>query len=266
MVESIKDLRKIVQKKKKEVYYLRYSRIFSIYITKLFLYTPITPNQATLLGILITITGSLLLLADFPYPVLGGFFLILGLIFDCVDGEIARYRKSSSLKGAFIDDLSFYLIETLPFATLTLYALYTYNNYIFVLLGLSSLFSLMMTRIMVERRHFLLSKSVLEDRQKIKAQIYKKSNKIINAGTKKTGNFLLLMKWFYGKVYHIFILPGIVSIIIITSIFRHQEHTLIIYGIIAPIFLLISLIYQFYTIENDKFLNKILKSIKNKGN
>ena len=88
--------------------------------------------------------------------VIGVFLLFLGLVFDCIDGEIARYRKTISLKGAFIDDFSYFLIETLPFVALTIYALRF--NYLFALFGISALFSLMMSRIMIERRHFLEAK------------------------------------------------------------------------------------------------------------
>ncbi len=153
MGNNIKELREKLQKKN-EIYYIRFARVFSIYFTKVFLMTPITANQVTLIGILITITGSGLLMTNLP--VIGVFLLFLGLVFDCIDGEIARYRKTISLKGAFIDDFSYFLIETLPFAALTIYALRF--NYILVLFGVLALFSLMMSRVMIERRHFLEAK------------------------------------------------------------------------------------------------------------
>ena len=57
------------------------------------------------------------------------------------------------------------------------------------------------------------------------------------------------IKSIYNKIYHIFILPGILITILITSIFKHQEYTLIIYGIIAPVFLIANIIYQFHTLS-----------------
>ncbi len=57
------------------------------------------------------------------------------------------------------------------------------------------------------------------------------------------------IKSIYNKIYHVFILPGILITILITSLFKHQEYTLIVYGILAPVFLISNSLYQFHTLD-----------------
>ena len=54
-------------------------------------------------------TGVLLIHADVRYWFIGSILIYLSAVFDCVDGEVARYNKSSSPFGQFLDDMSYYL-------------------------------------------------------------------------------------------------------------------------------------------------------------
>ncbi|MFM8752999.1 MAG: CDP-alcohol phosphatidyltransferase family protein [Actinomycetota bacterium] len=91
-----------------------YLRKISPYLTKLLLNTPITANGVTYLMILtgISISGTLLI------PGLTGLLLALFLsqlqmLWDCCDGEIARWRNTQSPKGVFLDRIGHYLTESL---------------------------------------------------------------------------------------------------------------------------------------------------------
>jgi len=65
-MELIKNLRKICQEKKyQEHIILRFYRIFSIYITKIFLTFKIRPNIVSVLGFLIGIIGGYLYLNSY---------------------------------------------------------------------------------------------------------------------------------------------------------------------------------------------------------
>src|SRR3989344_7467067 len=120
-MESIQELREKLQREKLEGRerpwgYRLLQRGPSIYITKLFLKTPITPNQLTLLSIAFGITGSIFVLGLTPASKLAGiFFLYLNLVFDRVDGEVARYKGIYSLKGIFLDELNHLLVPPLFF-------------------------------------------------------------------------------------------------------------------------------------------------------
>jgi len=113
--ESIKELREICQLPVYQTDSL-YGRIFarkvSIYFTKLLLNTPISGNQTTFLFILIGIVaGAFFTSGNYWHSVIGALVLQLWYIFDCVDGEVARYRKSTSITGRFLDYFSHFIIH-----------------------------------------------------------------------------------------------------------------------------------------------------------
>lgn len=74
---------------------------FSLYITKLLLYTPITANQITFLMLLLGIIGPIFLFNGFF--VIGLLLLHLAVVLDNVDGEIARYKNQKSMMGKYLD-------------------------------------------------------------------------------------------------------------------------------------------------------------------
>jgi len=75
------------------------SRILLSPLVKTFSFIP--PNILTLLGFLIVVIASFLILnGKFR---LGGLILIVGSIFDALDGQIARIKEKSSKFGAFFD-------------------------------------------------------------------------------------------------------------------------------------------------------------------
>jgi len=124
MVESIKELREICQSVDREKGKLplpvRFARKVSIYFTKLLLYTNITANQTTLLFIFIgLLSGLFFTLSNALYNLIGALLLQLWYIFDHVDGEVARYRRTASITGTYIDFLSHSIIHPYIFACIT---------------------------------------------------------------------------------------------------------------------------------------------------
>jgi CDP-diacylglycerol--glycerol-3-phosphate 3-phosphatidyltransferase len=61
----------------------------------------ITPNMATLIGLVLN--GIVAVIIAFGYPVLGGVLLLFASAFDMVDGAIARSTNAVSTFGAFFD-------------------------------------------------------------------------------------------------------------------------------------------------------------------
>ena len=113
MVESIAELRQICRKTKgtlsKEIkvqdfWYIKFLRYCSIYFVKLAAYTSLTANGMTFISLLVVLAGGLLLAFQKPiYSFIGIFLIILFSILDCSDGDLARYRKESSLIGRYFD-------------------------------------------------------------------------------------------------------------------------------------------------------------------
>lgn len=113
MVESIKELRKIVRKTEstysnkiavQPFFYIKFLRFFSVYFVKLGILLKMTPNQMTFVSMVTAIIGGIFLSFANPiYTIIGGIFLILFSILDCADGELARYLKKRTPMGRYFD-------------------------------------------------------------------------------------------------------------------------------------------------------------------
>lgn len=89
-------------------------RRFSIYMTWLFVRAGVSANAATFVGMLFALAGVALCVPHRLWlNVIGFFMLALDAVLDCVDGEIARWTKKSSLKGVFLDLTSHLLCNAL---------------------------------------------------------------------------------------------------------------------------------------------------------
>ncbi|MGK4584418.1 CDP-alcohol phosphatidyltransferase family protein [Kitasatospora sp. HPMI-4] len=90
-----------------------YMRKISLRITRvLSTMTAITPNGLTYLmmftGIL---AGAALVIPGIAGAVLGAFLIQVYLLLDCVDGEVARWRRQTSLTGVYLDRVGHYMSE-----------------------------------------------------------------------------------------------------------------------------------------------------------
>ena len=95
-----------------------YMRSLSPYATRLMLRTPLTPNTVTWLMIFVGLCAAGVLTLPGVLPAIGAVLLIqLQLLFDCCDGELARWLERRSPVGVYLDRLGHYLTETaLPIA------------------------------------------------------------------------------------------------------------------------------------------------------
>lgn len=118
--EKLSELKKICWKETETVWYAKnVIRHISIRITRLLLPTGITANQATLIGLIIGIVACFLIgTGSIFYSILGVGLLQTSYVVDCVDGEIARFKKESSINGIFIDFIGHDVL--IPFSFLAL--------------------------------------------------------------------------------------------------------------------------------------------------
>ena len=120
-MESIKELKIKCQSGKRSKDFLlmkgyTFHREVSIYVTKFLLtfFPKIKPNTVSFLMIFVSLIGCLLLLSSCAYTAGTGIFLVyLGFILDKVDGEIARYKNTYSLRGGYLDEVYHMLIPNL---------------------------------------------------------------------------------------------------------------------------------------------------------
>lgn len=89
-----------------------YMRKLSIYLTWLLVRTPISANGVTVLMILAGgLAGPALLLPGIWGPLVAALLAQLQMFLDCCDGEVARWRNTSSPRGIFLDQLGHYVAE-----------------------------------------------------------------------------------------------------------------------------------------------------------
>ena len=80
------------------------NRTCSRLLTRLFLRTPLTPNQITVLSFLTGLLGaSCFLLGSYGGSAVGAVLLQLSTVLDCVDGEVARVKMLESPLGEWLD-------------------------------------------------------------------------------------------------------------------------------------------------------------------
>jgi phosphatidylglycerophosphate synthase len=72
--------------------------------------------------------GILLLQTNYVLQIIGVSLFVVWQIFDCADGNIARYKKSSSAYGEFVDALGGYLLNAVCFPVMGILSL-QYNRF-----------------------------------------------------------------------------------------------------------------------------------------
>ncbi|MDQ6748590.1 MAG: CDP-alcohol phosphatidyltransferase family protein [Candidatus Dormibacteraeota bacterium] len=80
---------------------------------------PITPNQLTVSGFLVTILAAILVVADHPF--IGGLVLLFAGVFDIFDGALARASNRSYAYGAFLDSTTDRMSEAAVMVALVVY-------------------------------------------------------------------------------------------------------------------------------------------------
>ncbi len=142
-MESIKALRAICQAGKVEKkrgrywWYIWFGRKPSIYITRILLPLPISPNVISLISIALGVFGAYCIAQpDIDKNIVGTILVYLYWLLDKVDGEIARYKKLQSLKGKYLDEVAHFFLPGLFFFGITIRALALYPAVGTVVIGI----------------------------------------------------------------------------------------------------------------------------------
>ncbi|MFE0423740.1 CDP-alcohol phosphatidyltransferase family protein [Streptomyces sp. NPDC058953] len=89
-----------------------YMRELSLRVDRYVVNTRITPNQLTYLMVVVgVIGGAALLIPGITGAILAVLLFQIYLLLDCVDGEVARWRKQTSVTGVYLDRIGHYLCE-----------------------------------------------------------------------------------------------------------------------------------------------------------
>lgn len=228
-VPPIKELRKTLQThdNPKDWHTRIFMRTLSIYVTKVLLCTPVTANQVTLFMLMVGIAAAVLFtFGNYWYSLIGALLFQSMYVLDGVDGEIARYKGTTSACGHYLDRL--YHNITYPFIFVGI-SFGAYSNShdvkIFIFGFLASLFILVL---------FLDSSEVLKMLRE--AGRDKGGNQMTAASTKQKsrGKIFSLLNWVSNKALGPGSPPIIMNIVLIGAIFDYLHIVLIFYGIYLP--------------------------------
>nr|BFD91377.1 CDP-alcohol phosphatidyltransferase family protein [Kitasatospora sp. Xyl93] len=89
-----------------------YMRRISLRTTRQLVRTPVSPNTLTWVMVACGVGGgAALLIPGLTGAVLAVVLFQLFLLFDCVDGEVARWKRRFSMAGVYVDRLGAYLAD-----------------------------------------------------------------------------------------------------------------------------------------------------------
>ena len=240
MAPTIKELREVCQKQSEmhDFGTLRgkIHRFFSIYITRLLINTCITPNQVTLsLLFFNALVAFFFATGNYLFTILAIIPFELMIIIDQVDGELARYRKTTSLDGLFLDSLSEVIIVPLVFAGITIGVMQNSFNILVLIFGISAVFFSLYNGIIQYLKHEIVFSKLVECAQG--KQPHHSIDKNIQVPAKEDNR--LKGYFFSNNLFRsIFtVVQGANSryIFLLAAIFGLLHLVLIAYGIILPL-------------------------------
>ncbi|MFH0831774.1 MAG: CDP-alcohol phosphatidyltransferase family protein [archaeon] len=138
MVESIRELKKKCMGTRPETK-VKWQNHIAIYLTKLFLYTPLTANQICILWIAIEIAAIILLIkGTYFYYVLSMLLVQISAIIDTSDGQVARYKNNKTVLGYYTDLLAHSFFVPLTFICLGIGISRISQDYLYLFLGIGT--------------------------------------------------------------------------------------------------------------------------------
>ncbi|NGN62412.1 CDP-alcohol phosphatidyltransferase family protein [Streptomyces sp. A7024] len=89
-----------------------YMREISLRVDRHLVNTKVTPNQVTYVMTVVSVLAApALLVPGLAGALLGVLMAQLYLLFDCVDGELARWKKQYSMAGVYLDRVAAYFLD-----------------------------------------------------------------------------------------------------------------------------------------------------------
>lgn len=189
-----KQFHKSAQKSEKESFIVvLYYRKISIRITRVLVKTNVTPDQITLLSFSLALfAATLFAFGDYLYLIIGAILLQLSIIFDCVDGEIARIKSLQSKRGEMLDGLLDKIKQTFLFCGIG-YGIYVRTNYmwIWILILLTVASYHLISIIELKKKSLTTSETVKEKRNNNKDEGLTNNQRKFNLGPGQVSETLI---------------------------------------------------------------------------
>ncbi|MBI2508148.1 CDP-alcohol phosphatidyltransferase family protein [Candidatus Woesearchaeota archaeon] len=207
----------------------------SIYITRLLINTQITPNQVTLSLLFFNVLVAFFFaMNNYLFSILAIVPFELMIVIDQVDGELARYKKATSLDGLFLDSLSEVIIMPLVFAGVTIGVMQNHFDILVLIFGISAIFFSFYNGIIQYLKHEVIFSKLVECAQGKSPHI--SIDKSVPIPNEKHTQY---KKSFLRNLFRLIftVIQGANSryLFLIAAIFSSLDIILIIYGAILPI-------------------------------
>ncbi len=214
------------------------ARFFSIFLTRLLLLTPITPNMITVISVLVFMTGVFLFLTqNYVAAIVGAVLVFCATVLDGCDGEIARFRGLKYAAGAlYVEPVSHDVQYGVMFLPLGIAAAVASGSWVPLAFAFAAGASKLMARLL-ENRHWFFTHAIIlaeADVQKIRA-----------AFTARPA-WRRLISW---TKRNLFTSNGMILPLLLAAVFRHVDWYVYFYGVCFPLLWLLIFFKQIRTID-----------------
>lgn len=129
-----------------------FARPFSWPLTWLCATIGLSATAVTFISIFAVVIGAaLIMFGSYTLTIVGILLFNLWIILDCVDGNIARYRKTFSQYGEFIDAVGGYFATTFLFSSLGYLSFRLFNNPLYLMAGGWATISSLLSRLLYQK-------------------------------------------------------------------------------------------------------------------
>jgi phosphatidylglycerophosphate synthase len=266
--ESIEELKRICFKDNYDrlpVYPRYVTHKISIRIVKLLLHSSITPNQITLFSIVVGLISSIMFVTAIPiYFFMGALILELYYIIDAVDGQLARYKKLSSMTGGYFDYVSNYIVHPCVFFCIGLGLVRHSGDILPIVFAFSASVSVSLISIFSECKYNVFVTAI----KKASSVKIKKT-----VGEQKNAQKLSLLRYLFSLLHKLCTYPTIMNILVIVSVlnlffpemkiatfeFSLPYILVIFYGLCCPLVFFVKLTYVVKTRGVDKEFSEVFE-------
>lgn len=249
-MESIKELRERLQKN--QLGHPILQRVLSIYITRAILQTRISANQVTIAMLVVGVASAIPFF--FGYIWTGLALSYLCILLDASDGEVARYRKTYSLKGIYLDLINHLAIQAWFFLGLGYAVMQSQSGSMYTAVLVASVvgalsFPLRRANGDLHREIFVHHYSAHPERFSLPHVVHREP-----ADTQTKACLGLIKKVFYYSEYHAIMLVVIVLALVAEQLLGLLTHSIlawliIVYATVSCLYLLKEVIAGYSDME-----------------
>ncbi|MBW2981170.1 CDP-alcohol phosphatidyltransferase family protein [Candidatus Woesearchaeota archaeon] len=209
----------------------------SVVIAQLLMPFRITPNQITVVWLLMGLAGGILFsFGDYWKSIIAALIFQLTIVFDGVDGLIARYKKLSSPSGEYFESVTHTLVHDIFIVVGITFGAYNQTgNILMFALGFSMVISLLL------HKFLFLEKIHLFVKNKLFSKVKKTQKKI-----KIHKSHLTLLKKIYDSTFFLYVGISLINFVTIAAIFKRLDILLWFYGLTFPIIIAALLFFEIY--------------------